>query len=68
MTTRARWFVATCLLISSCLPEVFTLYLLPWTVCWSLFAALHWHGLHFVGLRVHCRAVSLRHVFSQHIT
>jgi hypothetical protein len=31
-----------------------------------LFAALHWHwhGLHFVGLRVHHRVVPLTHVFS----
>lgn len=60
--------LVTHLLISSCLPEVFTLYLLSLNVCWVLFAALHWHGLHFIGLRTHRRAVPLTHVFSQHIT
>lgn len=48
--------------------KLFTLYQLSLNVCWFWFAALHWHGLHFIGLRIHRRAVPLTHVFSQHIT
>lgn len=59
--------MVTYLLISSRLPEVFTLYLSSLNVCWFLFAALHWHGLHLVGSRIHLRAGPLTHVFSHHM-
>lgn len=39
---------------------------MSWNVCWFLFVALHWHGLHFVGLRTHCGAVPLARLLTTH--